>query len=50
MEITALTEHDSVPWQAVPGKMVKIGDGEWRLADQPWRLPHSCTLQAAERG
>ena len=50
MDITALTEHDSVPWQALPGKMDKAGDGEWRLADQPWRLPHSYTLQAVKRG
>ena len=50
MDITALTEHDSVPWQALPGKMDKTGDGEWRLADRPWRLPHSYTLQAVKRG
>jgi SAM-dependent methyltransferase len=50
MDITALAEHDSVPWQALPGKMGKTGDGEWRLADQPWRLPHSYTLQAVKRG
>jgi SAM-dependent methyltransferase len=50
LQITALTEHDSVPWQALPGKMERIGGGEWRLADQPWRLPHSYTLQAAKPG
>ena len=49
MELTALTEHDSVPWEALPGKMERIGGGEWRLADQPWRLPHSYTLQAVKR-
>jgi SAM-dependent methyltransferase len=49
MDITALTEHDSVPWEALPGKMDKTGDGEWRLADRPWRLPHSYTLQAVKR-
>ena len=47
--ITGLAEHDSVPWEALPGKMERIG-GEWRLADQPWRLPHSYTLQAVKRG
>ena len=46
MAITALTEHDSVPWEALPGRMVRTRDGEWRLADRPWRLPHSYTLQA----
>jgi SAM-dependent methyltransferase len=50
MQITALTEHDSVPWEALPGKMERIESGEWRLAGQPWRLPHSYTLQAVKRG
>ena len=50
MQITALAEHDSVPWEALPGKMERIENGEWRLADQPWRLPHSYTLQAVKRG
>jgi hypothetical protein len=50
MDITALTGHDSVPWQALPGKMDKTGDGEWQLADQPWRLPHSYILQAVKCG
>ena len=48
MQITALTEHDSVPWEALPGKMERTESGEWRLADQPWRLPHSYTLQAVK--
>ena len=50
LQITALTEHDSVPWEALPGKMERMPGGEWRLADQPWRLPHSYTLQAVKRG
>ena len=49
MEITALAEHDSVPWEALPGMMEQAGGGEWRLASQPWRLPHSYTLQAVKR-
>jgi len=49
MQITALTEHDSVPWEALPGKMERTENGEWRLASQPWRLPHSYTLQAVKR-
>ncbi len=48
LEITGLTEHDSVPWEALPGLMERIAD-EWRLADGPWRLPHSYTLQAIKR-
>jgi hypothetical protein len=49
MDITMLVEHDSVPWEALPGKMTKTGLGEWRLTDRPWRLPHSYTLQAIKR-
>jgi SAM-dependent methyltransferase len=48
-QLTELTEHDSVPWEAFPGQMEQIGGGEWRLADQPWRLPHTYTLQAVKR-
>ena len=46
MQITGFVEHDSVPWQALPEQMEPIGGGEYRLADRPWRLPHSYTLQA----
>ena len=49
MDLTGLTEHDSVPWDAQPGQMEQIGGGEWRLADRPWRLPHTYTLQAVRR-
>lgn len=49
MDITMLVEHDSVPWEALPGKMTKTAFGEWRLTDRPWRLPHSYTLQAIKR-
>ncbi|SEL70660.1 class I SAM-dependent methyltransferase [Rhodococcus maanshanensis] len=46
MEITALTEHDSVPWNALPDAMVCDERGEWRLAENPERLPASYTLCA----
>ena len=50
MEITALEEHDSVPWEALPGQMTLLEDGsEWRLTDRPERLPHTYTLQAVKR-
>ena len=48
MRLTMLVEHDSVPWEGLPGKMTQIGDGEWQLADRPWRVAHSYTLQAAK--
>jgi SAM-dependent methyltransferase len=46
MRITMLEEHDSVPWDALPGQMEDIGGGERRLIDRPWRVPHTYTLQA----
>jgi SAM-dependent methyltransferase len=49
LRLTELTEHDSAPWQAFPGQMERGGDGEWRLSDEPWRLPLTYTLQAVKR-
>jgi SAM-dependent methyltransferase len=48
--ITALVEHDSVPWDALPGLMAPLGNGEYRLVDRPERLPASYTLQARKPG
>ena len=50
LELTQLVEHDTVPWEALPGQMVKGELGEWRLRAQPERLPHTYTLQAVRRG
>ncbi|HEY6500977.1 MAG TPA: class I SAM-dependent methyltransferase [Streptosporangiaceae bacterium] len=49
LEMTALAEHDSAPWAALPGMMEQSDDGEWRLADRPRRLPCTYTLQAVKR-
>ncbi len=46
LAVTGLTEHTSVPWEALPGQMRQLPDGEWQLTDRPERLPHSYTLQA----
>ena len=47
MTITGLVEHRTVPWEGLPGKMRRVGElGEWTLAENPERLPHSYTLQA----
>jgi SAM-dependent methyltransferase len=46
MRLTMLEEHDSVPWDALPGRMEDIGGGEYRLIDRPARLPHTYTIQA----
>jgi len=48
LQITGLVEHDSVPWEALPGQMTKDDRGEWRLSDRPWRLPASYTLRAVK--
>jgi len=44
--LTQLVEHDSVPWNALPGQMSQLENGEWRVTDRPERLPHTYTLQA----
>ena len=49
LDLTALAEHDSVPWEAMPGQMTKDSAGEWRLTDRPERLAASYTLQARRR-
>jgi SAM-dependent methyltransferase len=46
LALTGLVEHDSVPWQALPGQMTRDDRGEWRLSERPWRLAASYTLQA----
>ena len=50
LRLTRLEEHDSVPWDALPGMMEALPGGEFRLRDRPERLPHSYTLQAAKDG
>ena len=47
MRLTALVEHETAPWNALPG-MTEETDGEWRLSDRPYRLPQTFTLQAAK--
>jgi SAM-dependent methyltransferase len=48
LRLTMLVEHDTVPWDALPGQMDKVGDNEYRVADRPNRLPHTYTLQAVK--
>jgi len=48
MRLTSIEEHDSVPWEPLPGYFEPIGGGEWRLRDRPERLPHTYTLQAVK--
>ena len=48
LQLTGLVEHDSVPWDALPGQMDAMPNGEYQLRDRPWRLAHSYTLQAGK--
>jgi SAM-dependent methyltransferase len=49
-DLTMLQEHDSAPWNALPGMTVSDEMGEWRLRDRPWRLAQTYTMQARKRG
>lgn len=46
LTLTGLEEHQSVPWEALPGRMRRLDNKEWQLAEKPSRLPHTYTLQA----
>lgn len=48
LRLTGFVEHDSAPWEALPGQMVRDDTGEYRLADRPERLAASYTLQAVK--
>jgi SAM-dependent methyltransferase len=48
LRITGLAEHESVPWDFLPGQTERLPGGEYRLVDRPWRLAHSYTLQAVK--
>ncbi|MFG2039405.1 class I SAM-dependent methyltransferase [Dactylosporangium sp. NPDC048998] len=49
LELTMLQEHDSCPWDPLPGFTVGDEHGEYRLAARPERLPLTYTLQARKR-
>ena len=48
LHLTALEEHDSVPWNALGDAMEEVGGGEYRLREDPLRLAASYTLQAVK--
>jgi SAM-dependent methyltransferase len=50
MDVTMLQEHESVPWEALPGHMTCDDAGEWSLTDRSVRAPLTYTLQATKRG
>ena len=49
MTLTAIEEHESVPWNPLGDAMEDCGDGEYRLRNAPERLPATYTLQAVKR-
>lgn len=49
MRIDSLIEHASVPWEALPGQMTRGEGGEWKLSNDPERLPLSYTLRATKQ-
>jgi SAM-dependent methyltransferase len=49
LELTMLQEHDSCPWDPIPGSTVADEHGEHRLAEKPERLAQTYTLQARKR-
>jgi SAM-dependent methyltransferase len=48
LSLTAIEEHDSVPWNPLADEMVEGPDGEFRLRERPERLAASYTLQATK--
>ena len=48
LRLDLLVEHDSVPWNALPGLMVEGPANEFRLAERPERLAASFTLVATK--
>ena len=50
MQLVALEEHQTVPWNPFGEAMEEVGGGESRLRIDPERLPASYTLQAFKTG
>lgn len=48
LRINMVEEHDSVPWNALPGRMMKAELGEYRLVHGSDRIPCSYTIQAVK--
>jgi hypothetical protein len=48
MHLTAVEEHDTVPWNPLGDAMIDAGSGEYRLRSNPARLPATYTLQATK--
>ena len=49
MDLTGLAEHDSVPWNAIPGRMSRTSRVSGVSRTASWRLAASYTLQTRKR-
>jgi SAM-dependent methyltransferase len=49
MQLTAIEEHDSVPWNPLADAMEDTGEGEYRLCHDATRLAATYTLQATKQ-
>jgi SAM-dependent methyltransferase len=49
MSLTAIEEHDTVPWNPLGDAMEEVDGREYRLRRRPERLPATYTLQATKR-
>ena len=48
MALTAIEEHNTVPWNPLDDGMEAVGGGEYRLRSAPDRLAATYTLQATK--
>ena len=48
LRLDALVEHDTVAWDPFPDHFDSLPNGEFRLRDRPWRLPHTYTIKATK--
>jgi SAM-dependent methyltransferase len=50
LHLVALEEHDTVPWNPLGEAMEEVQGGEYRLREDPARVPMTYTLQAVKAG
>ncbi len=48
LQLTAIEEHDTIPWNPLGDAMAEVGGGEHRLRERTERLPMTYTLQATQ--
>jgi SAM-dependent methyltransferase len=50
LHLISIEEHDTVPWNPLGDAMEDVGGNEYRLKEDPARLPCTYTLRAAKLG